>query len=1068
MGTDQLNCPHCQAAVARPDRYCPSCGYALSKRCSNCSETLHFSEQYCKQCGTRAVGSERANGEALAAVPPSPGHAGAVHGPAQNAFATILFLDIKGSSSMIEALDPEGAANLLDEIHERFTRYIRRFGGSIVAFQGDGFQAIFGAPEMREDHATRALLAALAIREEVARQPEGQRLTVRIGIHSGDVFTRTVATDFAPKFDAMGLTVHIAKRLEEAAKDNSIHISYVTFNLTRHQFDFESLGTIGLRGLTHKMQTFRVLGFRRTPETVAVGDAQRGSIVGREFELAALSRSLSLALNGRPQISVLLGEAGIGKSRLAVELAEMARAQGATVVIHEEVMQGLARSYASLSRLLRVLEKVAQGDPGQAGDGVSYDRPDLVYSQDPAEPSQPTASTDVGEELRSGLLTTIERLASRRLLVLVIDDAQWMDAESLDIVIQGISQDGDLRLLVLICARGFGLLPKLGDAANVNFIRVGPLGPEECSALFRSLARPAKGTSRLEPTIATLTGGNPLFIEELALAASSGDLARAGASEPNGQGEIDPGGRIKSIVLDRVQQLDGQARLLLQCAALIESDCTQDLLAEVAGLADGTRASAAVNMLLASGFLRRSLAGERTLLGMRHSLLRQIVERSIVRFERRRLHGRIRDVLGGEGKLNVLPEFLAHHATLAEDWARASDDWREAGMRALDASVYGHAASCFERALEATARESDNAQRSERQDAIRMLMRLCLAPMGEYTKLYYHLNQVSHDETLPEDAGSRLALLLSLAHVETICGNVRLSRRKALEARRLAEAAGQRGACIAATYFLAQALEFAADYADCIALASTTLDDLLRSERHERFQLTGTATVLFASLRAHANAFRNNAAAAERDGRLAVEIAEETQRPFDLGVAHFGLGWSRFILGDLARAKPSFELALAHVKDQRLLLLESMIDCRLRYLRIVVGGEAVDAVNPEQACQEASEMPHIWSWSSLLWAMAEVHRGNLDRATRIVSDTIRVARANHYRGVSAWANCVLADIKYRSNAASRHAIGRRARQLAEKTGLAWKFEDAEWMRQLDGGAAAPTSPLSETARPDLG
>ena len=881
---------------------------------------LHFSEQYCKQCGTQSIGSEQRGGQ----VPPAvrPGQGNAVQRSEQNAFATILFLDIKGSSTMIEALEPEGAANLLDEIHERFTRYVRRFGGYVVAFQGDGFQAIFGAPEAREDHATRALLAALAIREEVDRKPAGERLTVRIGIHSGDVFTRTLATDFAPKFDAMGLTVHIAKRLEESAEDNCIHTSYVTFNLARHQFDFESLGTISLRGLTHKMQTFRLLGFRRAPEKIAASDSHPSPVVGREFELAALSRSLSLALNGRCQTAVVLGEAGIGKSRLAQELAEMARTQGATVVIHEEVLQGLARSYASISRLLGVLEKITKADPDQRREELIYDRPDLVYSSEPADPPHASATTDIEEALRSGFLATIEKLGSRRLLVLVVDDAQWMDTESLDIMVQAISQAGDLRLLVLICARAFGALPQLGDAANVSFVHLGPLGPGDCSALFRSLSRSAEMTLRFESSIAAMTGGNPLFIEELALAISSGDLGQTRAPEPGGEGEVDPGGRIKSIVLDRIQHLDGQARLLLQCAALVQSDCPQELLVEVAGLTDGTRASAAINLLHESGYLRRSGTSERLLCGVRHSLLRQIVERSIVRVERRRLHRRIRDVLGAKSNLNVLPEILAHHATLAEDWARASDDWRDAGIRALDASVYRHAASCFEQALAATARESDHALRSERQDAIRMLLRLCLAPMGEYNKLYFHLNQVSRDETRPEDADSRLPLLLSLAHVENICGNVRLSRRKAVEARRLAEKTGQKGAHIAATYFLAQALEFASEYKDCIALASTTLEDLLQSERHERFQLTGTATVLFASLRAHANAFRNNAEEAERDGRLAVEIAEETQRPFDLGVAHFGMGWSRFILGDLARAKPSFESALAHVKDQRLRLLE--------------------------------------------------------------------------------------------------------------------------------------------------
>jgi hypothetical protein len=144
---------------------------------------------------------------------------------------------------------------------------------------------------------------------------------------------------------------------------------------------------------------------------------------------------------------------------------------------------------------------------------------------------------------------------------------------------------------------------------------------------------------------------------------------------------------------------------------------------------------------------------------------------------------------------------------------------------------------------------------------------------------------------------------------------------------------------------------------------------------------------------------------------------------------------------------PCFETAMSHVAERRLRLLESMIDCRLRYLRIVVGGEPLAVVQPEQACQEAADMPHIWCWSNLLWAMAEMHEGRLDRAARIVGDTIPVARANHYRGAFAWAYGVTADIGFRSSAPGRLAIGHRARQIVEKTGLAWKFANAGWMRR---------------------
>jgi class 3 adenylate cyclase/tetratricopeptide (TPR) repeat protein len=982
--------------------------------------------------------------------------AASILGSAQNAFASIMFLDIKGSSTMIEALEPEAAAELLDGIHSRFTRYIRRFGGHVVAFQGDGLLAIFGAPETREDHAVRALLAAVAIREEAVRQPAGQPLTVRIGIHSGDVFIRSVRTDFSVDFDAMGLTVHVAKRLEEVAEDNAIHTSHATYRLARHQFDFENLGSVALRGMTHAIQAFRVLGFRRAPEGDARDAAGQRPMVGREFELAALSRTLSLALGGRGQALVLLGEAGIGKSRLAQELAEMATGHGAVAVVHEEVMQGLAHSYSAVRRLLASLDAVAKADMAASSERLFYDRREIVFGTTdsvretdgslPAATKGPAVSpTDLDRQLRADLLAGLERTAKRHPLVLIVDDAQWVDPESLEILLQTIALLGDAPVLVLICSRDLSAMPRFADAGNISFLRIEPLAREPSLELFRDLARGSLNAATLDAHVGSVTGGNPLFIEELAFAASMGRFSEANASELLADQEIEPGGRIRSIILDRIHHLDADVRLMLQCAALVQFDCGQELLTAVTDLGDASRASTAIETLRAAGYLRRSQVGDQLVFGVRHSLLRQIVERGIVKQQRRRLHRRIREVLGWT--LDQSFEILAHHATSAGDWERATGDWREAGVRALEASLYRHAASCFEHALDAAAHDPDGDRRSRRQNEIRMRLRLCLAPLGDYRRLYFHLNQVSHSEASAEDLEARLQVLVTLSHVENICGNVRLSRAKATEARRLAASMQQRGAYIAATYFLAQALEFGADYAACTDMVSHELTKLLESERHERFQLTGTASVLFASLLSHAYAFQNDAANAERHGQLAVDIAAETQRPFDLGIAHFGLGWGRLVLGRAASAMPCFETAMSHVAERRLRLLESMIDCRLRYLRIVVGGEPLAVVQPEQACQEAADMPHIWCWSNLLWAMAEMHEGRLDRAARIVGDTIPVARANHYRGAFAWAYGVTADIGFRSSAPGQLAVGHRARQIVEKTGLAWKFADAGWMHR---------------------
>lgn len=1041
MEADRLACTQCGKDVARGDNFCASCGFALGRQCPACGRPLHVGERFCRSCGAKAATTDavgdKAGGESSGGA-----HAAKAGMPeASNAFVTMLFLDIKGSSSMIEPLEPEAAADLMDAIHDRLTRHIRRFGGHVVNFQGDGFLAIFGAPEAREDHATRALLAAVSIRDEIVQQGVPQVPTVRIGVHSGDVFTRRVRTDFASDFDAMGVTVHVAKRLEEAAEDNGILTSYATFRLAQHLFDFESLGTRTLRGIAHRFETFRVLGFRAAPAPV-VGESGLRPMVDRELERSTLANALGLALRGRGQGMVLVGEGGIGKSRLSQELAEMARGQGSVVLVHEEVTEGLSYSYSAILRLMRQLGRIDRDEGEASASPLVYDRGDIVGGGT----SSPLSDNEA--VLRAEFASLLERVSDRHPLVLIVDDAQWTDSESLGILFDAIASIGDQRVLFLICTRSLRSMPRLDDAANISFMRIGPLDDEACVALFRTVVLAASSTPAVEASIAAVTGGNALFVEELALAASSGSLDEDIARNVLTDHEIEPIGRIRSIVLDRADRLEPQARQMLYYAALLQFDGSQELLAAVSDVADPATATGALRALQAAGYLRRSRAGEQVLFGMRHSLLRQIVERSITRLEKRRLHGRIRDVLGGIEEFSQSFEVLAHHATRAEDWARAATDWRQAGVRAVEASLYRHAASCLEQALDATLQQPDDPDRSKRQSEIRMSMRLCLAPIGEYKRLYFHLSQVAPAEPDAEEPGARLARLLSLAHVENICGNVRLSRAKAAEARRFAEAIGQDGARHVATYVLAQGHEFASNYAECIELATRSLDELLVSGRHERFQLTGTASVLFASLLAHAHAYRRERADAERTGALAVEIARETGRPFDLGVAWFGQGWGRMIGNDLAGALPCFEQAMEHVKDQRLGLLESMIDCRLRYLKVVVGGETLEAVRPEEACENAVEMPHIWCWSKLHWAMAESHSGRLDRAAQIIGDILPIARSNHYRGVSAWAYAVLADIAWRSNAPARErlAIARRARRLNDLIGLAWKFADADWAR----------------------
>jgi class 3 adenylate cyclase len=322
-------CPQCQRDNERDALYCTYCGARLERLCSNCQALNATDARFCKRCG-----------RALTAPAPSPAKFPAPHSytpkhlaekilvsrsalEGERKLVTVLFVDVSGFTSLSERLDPEDVHRLMTRAFELMLAEVHRYEGTVNQFLGDGIMALFGAPIAHEDHARRALHAALGIRvalgtyEEDLRSRRGISLQVRQGVNTGLVVVGSIGTDLRMDYTAVGDTTNVAARLQQTAERGRILISETTHRLAEGYFHTRSLGELQVKGKAEPIRGFELIAAKEARTRLDVA-AERGltPYVGREPELQLLHQCFEKAKSGQGQVVFLVGDAGIGKSRL--------------------------------------------------------------------------------------------------------------------------------------------------------------------------------------------------------------------------------------------------------------------------------------------------------------------------------------------------------------------------------------------------------------------------------------------------------------------------------------------------------------------------------------------------------------------------------------------------------------------------------------------------------------------------------------------------------------------------------------------------------------------------------
>src|SRR5881396_3552341 len=627
---------------------------------------------------------------------------------------TALFADIKGSMDLIEDLDPEEARCIVDPALQLMMDAVHRYEGYVAQSLGDGIFALFGAPIAHEDHPQRALYAALRMQEESKRCAEklrlekGINLQIRVGVNTGEVVVRSIRkddlhTDYIP----IGHSTSLAARMESLATPGSIVVSEHTQRLTEGYFEFKSLGAAQVKGVSDPVNLYEVLGVGPLRTRLQVA-AQRGLVrfVGRQGEMEQLQKAWGLAKAGHGQIVGVMGEPGVGKSRLFYEFKLLSQ-RGCLVLATFSVSHGKAYAYLPLIDLLKNYFQITlQDDERQrreklTGKVLTLDRsledtlPYMFFLLGISEPTSALQQMDPHIRKRrtfEALKRLLMRESVNQPLILIFEDLHWLDAETqacLSLLSESVAT---ARILLLVNYRP-EYRHEWGNRTYYSQLRLDPLGQEEAQELLTALLGDSAALQPLKQFILEKTEGTPFFMEEMVQAlleqgALVRDASRIGTAhlalapaKPLADIKLPP--TIQGILTSRIDRLPAEGKALLQTLAVIGKEFSWGLLKQVVEKPE-EELHGLLSHLQAAEFIYERPAFPEVEYTFKHALTQEVAYNSLLGERRKVVHERAAQAIEEvyRSKLDDHYSELANHYSRSGNTQKAVDYLQLAGQQA--------------------------------------------------------------------------------------------------------------------------------------------------------------------------------------------------------------------------------------------------------------------------------------------------------------------------------------------------------------------------------------------------
>ncbi len=706
-----MDCPACGHPNRPEARFCRSCGASLAEslRCPDCGAEYPPASAICDGCGRQL-----STAAPQAQAPPEPqipeqlaakirADAGALEGERKQ--VTVLFADVVGSMQLASQTDPEAWREVMARLFALSCDAVHDYEGTVDKFTGDGMMAIFGAPIAHEDHARRACYAALELQEALAayaeelRSDQGIDLAIRIGLNSGEVVVGAIGDDLEMDYTAIGHTVGLAQRAEQLAEPGKVCLTEHTAALIEGFLELADLGEFEPKGAGGALRIYELTG--RSEATGRVEALRRRGLshfVGRESEMGALEEAREQALAGQGQVVGVVGEAGVGKSRLCYEFAERCRERG--MPVYHVAAQAHARSVplAPVLALLRDFFGIGERDPDRLArerieeaiigldPGLGEELPLFFELLAVADPERPAERMDP-EARQRRLLALLKRLAraqsAQQPILTVIEDLHWLDSASEAYLANHVEALQGTQSMALVNFRP-DYHAQWMSRSYYRQIALSPLGTEASERLLAELLGDDPSLDGLAELIAERSEGNPFFIEEIvqSLAEQGSLLGERGAYRLMSPLEqVSVPASVQAVLAARIDRLGEREKAVLGAAAVIGREFSQAILAPVAGLAPAELEEALAELVSAEFVYLQELTPE-PIYAFKHALTQQVAYGSQLEERRRALHAKAAEAIASGN-----PERLEERAALI------AGHWEVAGERLEAARWYARAAA---------------------------------------------------------------------------------------------------------------------------------------------------------------------------------------------------------------------------------------------------------------------------------------------------------------------------------------------------------------------------------------
>ncbi len=700
-----MNCPKCGHENPGDAAFCGECAGSLAPeiQCPSCGRRNPAGQKFCHGCASPLTASARPDGPERDPRAYTPKHLAdkiltsrsALEGERKQ--VTVLFADVQRSMDLQQQMDPESWHGIIEPLLGILADGVHRFEGTVNQYTGDGVMALFGAPIAHEDHAQRACYAALQLREqargytEEVKRSQGVSFGVRIGLNSGEVVVGKVGDDLRMDYTAHGFTASLADRMQRLADPGTVYLSDRTQPLVEGYFQVRDLGDFEIQGVAEPIRVHELEGVGSARTRLDISRARGFSrFVGRHDEMTILEAALHRAVEGHGQVVGVVGEAGVGKSRLCAQFVERCRAKGTRVLEAHCSVYGKAVSLLPIRELLRDSFGISEQDSDQlarekiAGRLFLLDEAfretlplvfDLLGVPDPDRRGPQIDPEARQRQLFAFVRRLVQAQSEQEPAVLFFDDLHWIDAASDGFLAQLVEATGSTRTLLLVNFRP-EYAPDWTRKSYYQQLPITPLGPEEVAEMVAALLGSDDSVAPLPALIQEKTGGNPFFTEEMVQSlVESGALEgeRGAYRVVRSIGDLEVPGTVQALLTARIDRLPEQEKQVLHTAAVTGRIFREPILRGVLEL-PAPDLAASLSALLGAEFIYEEAFYPEAEYAFKHPLTREAAYQSQLRGRRARTHGAVARAIEDldSEKLDERAALLSHHWEAAGEGVEAA------------------------------------------------------------------------------------------------------------------------------------------------------------------------------------------------------------------------------------------------------------------------------------------------------------------------------------------------------------------------------------------------------------